>query len=265
MCLPSLLQKLNSAQSCFQIPERPQSAENQVAKTVIHCAHVADLTHPLSPQSPVYPNLPPFVTHTPPASHASGSVSINHYELVDHCGTHLDAPYHCYNDGWTSDTLPLSTLIAPAVVINIGKKINHDHDAIVTPDDILNWERSNGKIPNGAAVLMASGWANRIHNADQFINADSGGVPHFPGFGVEAIQFLLNERNINGIGVDTLSLDHGASPNFAVHYAFLPSNKWGIECLANLESIPPSGATLVVAPWKVVGSSGGPVRVMAMW
>lgn len=112
---------------------------------------------------------------------------------------------------------------------------------------------------------MASGWGARAHSVELFRNADSSGVMHFPGFGKDAVDFLLTERNISGIGVDTLSIDHGPSTTFAVHYTILPTNRWGLENLANLESILPSGATLVVGAPKIAAGSGGPSRVFALW
>ena len=131
--------------------------------------------------------------------------------------------------------------------------------------DLLAWEQQYGRIPDGAAVLMNSGWATRIESAAAYVNADAGGTAHFPGFSAEAANFLLQERKINGIGVDTLSLDHGPATNFPVHIAFLPTNRWGLECLVNLAQIPPSGAHLFVGVPKIKGSSGGPTRVLAIW
>jgi kynurenine formamidase len=163
------------------------------------------------------------------------------------------------------DQIPVTSLVVPAVVINIGERAAKDPDTVVMPDDIRAWERRYGRIPANAAVLMASNWGARAGSTQSFRNTDSSNVMHFPGFGKDAVDMLLMERNIAGIGVDTLSLDHGPSATFAVHYTFLPTNRWGLECLANLESIPPSGATLIVGAPKVASGSGGPSRVMAVW
>jgi kynurenine formamidase len=177
----------------------------------------------------------------------------------------MDAPVHFAPNGLFVDQLRIENLVVPAVVINITEKVRRDPDAVVTPDDIRAWERRYGRIPDNAAVLMASGWGARAGSVEAFRNTDSSGVMHFPGFGKEAIDFLLTERRISGIGVDTLSLDHGPSTTFAVHYTILPTNRWGLENLANLESIPPSGATLFVGAPKIASGSGGPTRVMAVW
>lgn len=269
MCLPKLLSMLQTSTFPMQADGKNSSGFEERNKPrptrSIHFSHIVDLTHTLSPQFPVFPSLPKFVVEKPFATHKPSGVSINRYTLSDHCGTHLDAPYHVSADGLFTDQIPLHSLVAPIVVINIGEKAKREHASTVTPDDLLAWERVHGRIPDGAAVFMASGWAERIGSATDYVNLDQSKVAQFPGFSVEAARMLLNERDVVGIGVDTLSLDFGPSPNFAVHMAFLPTNRWGIECLANLENIPPSGAMLVIGVPKIQGSSGGPARAMAMW
>lgn len=271
MCPPKFLDLLRTPGFVEQMVDRAgggleiNAQRLQPAAQPFTFAHVVDLTHTLSPASPVFPSLPAFVVEKPFASHEAHGVSINRYTLSDHCGTHFDAPYHVSRHGLPTDEVPVRSLVAPAVVVDIGEKATHDHAALVTPDDLLAWERRHGRILAGAAVLMASGWAARIGSAQAYVNTDASGVHHFPGFSVEAARFLLDERDVVGIGVDTLSLDHGPAQNFAVHTAFLPTNRWGLECLANLENIPPSGALIFVGVPKIAGSSGGPTRVMAVW
>lgn len=271
MCPPKLLALLHTPGFVEQALDRAGGGIENAAPPAqpvarpLTFSHVVDLTHTLSPASPVFPSLPRFEVAEPFATHEAHGVAINRYTISDHAGTHFDAPYHCAPHGFHADEVPAAALVVPAVVINIGEKAKQEHAALVTPDDLLAWERHHGRIPAGAAVLMASGWAARIGSAEAYINADSSGTLHFPGFSVEAAHFLLNERSINGIGVDTLSLDHGPAKNFAVHMAFLPTNRWGLECLVNLETIPPSGAMLFVGVPKIAGGSGGPTRVMAVW
>ncbi|MFQ3661829.1 MAG: cyclase family protein [Chloroflexaceae bacterium] len=227
-------------------------------------SNVADLTHRLGTEFPLFPGAAPF-TITTAVSHDKdgyyGSI-LNYWE---HSGTHMDAPVHFARDGLFVDQLPVESLVVPAIVIDITARAQRDPDAVVTPDDIRAWERRYGRVPDNAAVLMASGWGARAGSVQAFRNTDSSGVMHFPGFGKDAIDFLLTERRISGIGVDTLSLDHGPSTDFAVHFTILPTNRWGLENLANLESIPPSGATLFVGAPKIAAGSGGPTRVMAVW
>jgi kynurenine formamidase len=226
--------------------------------------NVADLTHVLGTQFPLFPGAAPFRIQQA-VSHDKDGYYGSILTYWEHSGTHMDAPVHFAPNGLFVDQLRIENLVVPAVVINMTEKVRRDPDAVVTPDDIRAWERRYGRIPDNAAVLMASGWGARAGSVEAFRNTDSSGVMHFPGFGKEAIDFLLTERRIAGIGVDTLSLDHGPSTTFAVHYTLLPTNRWGLENLANLESIPPSGATLFVGAPKIAAGSGGPTRVMAVW
>lgn len=225
---------------------------------------VLDLTHVLGTQFPLFPGAAPFRIQQA-VSHDKDGYYGSILTYWEHSGTHMDAPVHFAPNGLFVDQLKVEHLVVPAVVINITEKVRRDPDSVVTPDDIRAWERRYGRIPDNAAVLMASGWGARAASVEAFRNTDSSGVMHFPGFGKDAIDFLLTERRISGIGVDTLSLDHGPSTTFAVHYTLLPTNRWGLENLANLESIPPSGATLFVGAPKIAAGSGGPTRVMAVW
>jgi kynurenine formamidase len=227
-------------------------------------SNVADLTHVLGAGFPTFPGGAPFVI-TQAVAHDKDGYFGSNISYWEHTGTHMDAPIHFAPNGLFVDQLPVETLVVPAAVINLGERAARDPDSVVTPDDLRAWERRYGRLPDGAAVLMASGWGARAGSQAEFRNADSGGTMHFPGFGKAAIDFLLTERRISGIGVDTLSLDFGPSADFAVHYTLLGTNRWGLENLANLESIPPSGATLFVGAPKVAGGSGGPTRVMAVW
>jgi kynurenine formamidase len=131
-------------------------------------------------------------------------------------------------------------------------------------DDVLAWEKQHGRLPAGAFVAMHSGWGARIGNADRFLNKDSKGTMHAPGFGEEAAKFLTKERDIVGAGVDTLSLDIAAASKFVAHLAFLGAGKYGVELLANLNGVPASGATIIVGAPKHEGASGGPCRVYAI-
>ncbi|HEU4324707.1 MAG TPA: cyclase family protein [Roseiflexaceae bacterium] len=227
-------------------------------------SNVLDLTHVLGPDIPVFPSFPKFKIETFATFEGAGFYS-NVITTVEHCGTHIDAPVHFDPKGIFVDQIPPAQLIAPAVVINIGERAARNPDTVVTPDDLRAWERRYGRIPNGAVVLMASGWGARAGSSERFLNADSGGTMHFPGFGKEAIDFLLTERSIYGIGVDTLSLDQGASSTFPVHFTLLPAGRWGLEFVANIESIPPNGATLFVGAPRTASGSGGQSRVFAVW
>jgi len=236
-------------------------AEQQMA---FRFSRVQDLTHTLGPATPVFPSFPPF-SITQVKSHAKDGFYSNQINMIEHCGTHIDAPVHFDPKGKFVDQIAPADLIAPVAVVNIGERAARNPDTVVTPDDLRAWERRYGRLPKGAVVLMASGWGARAASTATFLNADSGGTMHFPGFGKEAIDFLLAERGIKGIGVDTLSLDQGASSTFPVHFTLLPAGRWGLEFVANIESIPPWGAMLFVGAPRYASGSGGHTRVLALW
>jgi len=226
--------------------------------------NVQGLTHTLNSAFPIWPGFAPIqVTNV--RSFEKDGFFANTWQAPEHHGTHVDAPIHFGKGAWSADQIPDERLVCPVVLIHVHDRAAGNPDTQVTVEDLRAWERQHRRIPEGAAVLMHSGWEARARDINAFRNMDGKGTMHFPGFGKEAAEFLLKERNINGIGTDTLSLDHGASQDFAVHFSVLPANKWGIENLANLAKVPPVGATLFVGIPKVEGASGGTARVIAVW
>jgi len=158
----------------------------------------------------------------------------------------------------------LSDLFSPLVVIDIAARAAQNPDSVVSPDDILEWERRHGPMPHGACVAMKSGWDRLLHTP-KYVNRDDLGLNHTPGFHPETADLLIHERDVRGLAVDTLSLDTGLSStkDFPVHYAWLGSGRWGIEAIANLDAVAESGATIFVGAAKVRGGTGGPCRVVA--
>ena len=224
----------------------------------------ASLSHVLTPQFPIWPGFPPIqVTNI--KSHDKDGFYANTWIIVEHHGTHVDAPIHFAKGKWSADEIPDEALVAPALVIHVHDRAKADADTAVTVEDLAEWEKKHGRIPAGAAVFMHSGWEARASDQAAFRNADAQNVMHFPGFSKAAAEFLVKERTIAGIGTDTLSLDLGNSKDFATHVIVLGANKWGIENLANLAKIPESGATVFVGLPKVKGASGGPAQVLAVW
>jgi kynurenine formamidase len=197
------------------------------------------------------------------ASYDQQKYSIKRWHIVEHTGTHIDAPFHFSTDGPSADRLPVESLVCPLCVIDIAARAASDADAQVTPDDLAAWEAANGPFPQGACVAMHSGWDRHVRS-DKYRNADAEGKLHFPGFHVEAVQKLLEGGSAAGIAVDTLSLDFGASPDFATHYAWLPAGRWGLEGVTGLAAVPATGATLVAGAPKIAGATGGPTRVIAL-
>jgi kynurenine formamidase len=224
-------------------------------------SRILDLTHTLAPSFPTFGGDPQLELESMFAL-ANDGYNMYRWLVVEHTGTHMDAPFH-FSDGPSADQIPVDDLMGLLVVVDIRSKAEANPDAQLTPDDLAAWESEHGPIPDGAIVAMNSGWDAFVGDS-KFRNADDAGVMHFPGFHIEAIDMLLGERNAKGIFVDTLSLDFGPSPDFAVHYRWLPAGKWGIECVANLGQLPASGAIAIVGGPKIAGATGGPSRIFAL-
>jgi len=221
---------------------------------------VEDMTHTLHEDFPTYFGESQF-SREQLYNYAEHSFNLFQYTVNEHTGTHIDAPLHFSEDGTSVDEIPVSSLIAPLCVVDIAARAVEDADTQVTPDDLKAWIAANGDIPDGACVAMHSGWTSKV-DTDGFRNYD-GTAQHYPGFHIEAAEMLL-ETGAQSIAVDTLSLDHGISADFATHYAWLPEGRFGIECLANLDRVPAAGATLVIGAPKHRGGTGGPARIFAM-
>jgi kynurenine formamidase len=224
---------------------------------------VVDLTHTFTAGFPVY-------TGNPPARRTLTTIPANgfykqEWTFDEHSGTHMDAPGHFAAGGRLTPDLRPSELVLPIAVIDISSRARRDPDAVVTPDDLRRYERRYGRIPRGALVAMNAGWDAKVGDPDEFKGTDASGVYHFPGFGEEAADVLLDGRRAAAIGVDTLSLDNGPSTTFGVHVNWLGADNYGLENLANLGRIPPEGAvaTVGVIPWQ--DGSGGPARVFATY
>lgn len=223
---------------------------------------VEDLTHELHTDFPTYFGESQFAM-TQKFNWDEHKFNLFEMTVNEHTGTHIDAPLHFSEDGLSVAEIPVSNLVVPLCVIDIKARAASDADTQVTPDDIKSWIASNGEIPENACVAMNSGWGDKINSAN-YRNADSDGKQHYPGFHVEAVNMLMEESTAMSIAVDTLSLDHGISGDFASHYAWLPTGRFGIENIANLDSVPANGATLVIGAPKHRGGTGGPARIFAM-
>jgi kynurenine formamidase len=183
--------------------------------------------------------------------------------MLEHYGTHLDAPVHFPPGEMTVDEIPARRLFGPAVVLDVRVESVKDADYLVTAARVEEWEKRHGRIPEGAIVLLRTGWASRWPDVQRYRNQDAQARMHFPGYSLEAANLLV-ERKVSGLGCDTLSIDYGASEDFAVHRAVLGAGLYQLENLADLTEVPEAGAFLVVAPIKLEGGSGGAVRVFAL-
>jgi len=222
-----------------------------------------DLTHVFTEGFPVYSFDPP--ARRTLVTIEEGGFYSQEWTFGEHSGTHTDAPGHFIPGGRHTPELTLRELMVPVVVVDISHRAERNPDAAVRPKDLERHERRYGRIPRRAAVFMYSGWESRVDDPQAFKNPDTEGQYHFPGWSIEATEWLLENRRISALGVDTMSLDIGASTTFDVHLALLGADKYGVENLANLKRIPPSGAEVFVGviPWQ--DGSGGPCRAVALW
>lgn len=226
-------------------------------------SRVRDLTHPLPEDFPSasgerWLELEDFLTFV------SEGINFKRWHVHEHIGTHIDAPIHFSGDGATVDRIPVTALVCPLAVIDLRARAAESPDTQLMPEDIRAWEARHGDLPEGCCLAVNTGWDARA-TGPGYRNADSTGTMHFPGVHVDAAQMLVEERDVAGLGVDTLSIDHGPSTDFPTHREWLPSGRWALEGLANLAALSPTGATIVVGAPTVVGGSGGPSRVIALF
>jgi isatin hydrolase len=238
---------------------------------------VVDLTTPLGPDTPVI-DLPPMFAPSPPVSISE----ISHYDsrgpgwywntitLGEHTGTHFDAPVHWITGkdlpNNTTDTIPARKFVGPACVLDVTAEVSKSPDFLLTIEYVTAWEQQYGRIPAGAWVLLHTGWSRRV-GRDAFLNAQADGA-HSPGVQQDCTQFLIRERDILGLGVETVGTDAGQAggfdPPFPSHTFLHGAGKFGLTSLINLDQLPPTGALVIAAPLKIVNGSGSPVRALAI-
>jgi kynurenine formamidase len=238
---------------------------------------IVDLTQPLSAETPLLPlpaqwnNTPPFhLTELSRYDDRGPAWYWNAFETGEHTGTHFDAPVHWISGkdlpNNTVDRIPPEQFVGPACVVDVTSDVARNPDFLVTPDLIRAWEKTNGKIPPASWLLLRTGWSKRT-NAAEYINVKEDG-PHTPGWAPEASEFLARERNVLGVGVETVGTDAGQAarmqPPFPNHFIMHGSGKFGLAGLSNLDQLPATGAVVIAAPLKIVGGSGSPLRVIAI-
>jgi kynurenine formamidase len=226
---------------------------------------VIDLTHTLDSRSPNWEGTEksPYQSSELGNIHKHGYYS-RVFTTQEHYGTHLDAPAHFAAGMWTVDQIPAERLVRPLAVLDVRASTKNNADYEVTVQDIATWEDAHGQIPDGAVVMAYTGWDERWHSPKQFRNEQSDHLTHYPGFSLEAAKFLVKTRDIVGLGIDTMSVDIGATETYPVHVFTSREGVYHLENVANLALVPPAGATVVVAPIKLEQGSGGPARVLAL-
>ena len=225
---------------------------------------VVDLTHTMSPDFPTFMGKPGIEMQRE-FEFKKDRFNLFWWHVIEHAGTHLDAPIHFSEAGLSADKLPVEQLVVPLAVVNVVYQAEQEADYQLSREDLARWEAKHGRLPAGCCVALHSGWGElAIADPARFVGRDVNGTFHFPGFGPEAAAWLLKERQVAGIAVDTMSLDNGPSRDFKTHQLWLPSGRWGLENVANLDKVPEAGATLVVGASKVKDATGGLARVIAL-
>lgn len=237
--------------------------------TAIDESKIVDLTYAYDEHTISWPTAKPYALEVVAAHHTDAGFwyAANNVCLAEHSGTHMDAPLHFAEGTDDAGAVPVARLVGPAVVVDVREQAARNADYRVTRADLLAWETAHGRMPDGAIVLMLSGWGRYWPDKRRYLGTDVPGDVdnlHFPGFSQEAAEFLTAERRIDAIGVDTPSLDFGQSRDFIVHRIVNGANIPGLENVANLDTLPPAGATLIALPMKIARGSGAPVRIIAI-
>ena len=238
---------------------------------------VVDLTQTLSPSTPVIKLRDPFRQSAPFVmdevsryDEHGANWYWNNLSFGEHTGTHFDAPVHWrtgkdYADGAT-DTIPPQRLVAPACVIDCSAEAAANPDFLLEPDHVEAWEAVHGRIPSGSWLLMRSDWSRKA-SAKEFLNIGDDGA-HVPGPSARTMRFLVDERDVNGWGVESVGTDAGQGfrfdPPSPAHAIMHGANKFGLASLCNLDQLPPTGSLLITPPLKILHGSGSPTRVLAL-
>jgi kynurenine formamidase len=226
---------------------------------------VIDLTHNLNDHSPNWEDT----AKSPFEAKELGNIDRDGYysrifTTQEHYGTHLDAPAHFAKGMWTVDQIPAERLVRPLVVLDVRAKVRSNPDYLISVQDVADWENEHGQVPTGAVVMAYTGWDLRWNSQKEFQNLGRDHLPHYPGYSIESATFLVKTRSAVGLGIDTMSVDIGATTTYPVHLFTAKESVYHLENVANLGLVPPSGATVVVAPIKLEKGSGGPVRILAL-
>ncbi|MEW6128429.1 MAG: cyclase family protein [Acidobacteriota bacterium] len=241
----------------------PTAGEGLLERALKGQAQILDLTQLLGDKTPAFSGEKDLYRYEKLSDIKKDGYASGAIRLPEHFGTHLDAPGHFIVWKETVERIKVKKFIAPAVVIDARSKVETNPDYQLSATDIQEFEKG-GAIPEGAIILLLTGWDKRFNDIEKYRNVDANGVMHFPGFSEEAIQYLLRNPKIVGLGIDTLSIDYGPSKNFQGHKISHGSGLYHLENLTNLDKLPARGAVIFVGALPIEGGSGSPVRVLAI-
>ncbi len=222
-----------------------------------------DLTHVLGPGLPNYDSGEEVYRYKTLFTIEKEGYSCGEFTTLEHYGTHVDAPSHFCKGAATIDQVKVEDLVVPCLVIDVRAEVQANPDYALSVEKILSFEKG-GAIPEHTAVLLLTGWADRWERPNDYRNADNKGIMHFPGFGKEAVDLLVNKRHVASLGIDTLSIDVGPSQDFPVHKLALGRGLYMMENLQALDSLPARGSLLFCGPLPLKGGTGSPARIVAI-
>ena len=240
-------------------------------KTNLDQYEIVDLTHTFSEESVYWVTAKEFQLEEVAKGRTDMGFyySANNFSTAEHGGTHIDAPIHFAENRQSVDEIPLSQLIGEAVKIDISTRALKDPDYLISIDDIKAWETQNSRIPDETIILFETGYGQFYPDAKKYLGTDRRGPEavrelHFPGLAPEAATWLIKNRKIKAVGLDTASIDRGQSSDFATHVALMTQNVPAFENVANLDLLPAKGFQVIALPMKIKGGSGGPLRIIAI-
>ena len=235
---------------------------NHPEKTIAY-RRVVDLSHPITPDIPLWPG-DPTVRFQTVASLRDHGFFLQRFSMGEHSGTHLASPSTYLDDGSDPNAIAPDSLVVPVAVIDATDPASRDPDYTLSTGDVAEWERRNGPIGPNTLVMLNTGWWRFWRQPARFINIGEDGKMHTPGFSPEAARFLLEWRESSGLGIDTHGIDPGADTGLSVSRLALARSALVLECLNNLNQLPPTGATVVIGRLRLVGGSGSPASVLAL-
>ena len=246
--------------------------ETKTVKKPISKHKIIDLTHDFSEETIYWVTAKEFELDTVANGETDNGYfySANNFTTAEHGGTHIDAPNHFAREGQTVEQIPLKHLIGPAIKIDVSARALNTPDYLITVDDIKNWEQEHGmNIPDAAIILLETGFSKFYPDKIKYLGTDQRGEEalkdlHFPGLSPEAAKWLVNNRYIHAIGIDTPSIDYGQSTLFQSHVTLMTKNIPAFENVTNLDQLPSHGFEVIALPMKIKGGSGGPLRIIAV-